>query len=484
MGLVLIGAFVVIGGYLIHSIMGPEFIINEIPFFLFAAVLLLVLRLRFWLPAAFLLIQVPLQGLMVQEFGLKANFLSLLPVFAVLSQISPEKMINFLIGTTTQRLTALFIIGMVVSLAVAELDLNTFVAFGQKVTLFLVIPTVMFSLKRDIDCDRLAWLTVISVGVVYFLSETGYYFGRELIPIAGTGTGLANLELHGDSISQVPGLAGFAGSVGQNRFAFQALLPIALGFGLFAKNYSTRLNLIVLGMLAILSVGLIVTGSRSGTLGAVVVIAVIQIFMPKASSKFRISMMVAILGVIGAGLLWYLPNSVTAVDRYFRYETAEASYYHESGFNIDQGRLELWGLGFEMFKDNPVAGVGLHQFRDEVRYRSPSSQVATPHSGFVQIAAETGLSGGVPFLLLITYCLVNLYRGFSHESGDLRFWKIIFLGAFVGMTVDIVFGTYHFDRYFWIPIAFSAYIDMRRSEWEIANRAETSYVFNTKVLAR
>ena len=195
-------------------------------------------------------------------------------------------------------------------------------------------------------------------------------------------------------------------------------------------------------------------------------------------------MMVAVLGVIGAGVLWYLPNSVTAIDRYFRYETAESSYYHESGFNIDQGRLSLWNLGFDMFKTNPVTGVGLLQFRDEVRYRLPSAEVASPHSGFVQIAAETGLLGGIPFFLLITYSLVNLYRGFSHESGKLRFWKIIFLGAFVGMIVDVIFGTYHFDRFFWIPIAFSAYVDMRSSEAKVANRAETTrFVSNAKVLA-
>ena len=163
MGLVLIGAFVVIGGYLIHSIMGPEFIINEIPFFLFAAVVLLVLRLKSWFPVAFLLIQVPIQGFLVQQFGLKANFLSLLPILAVLSQIRPEQMIDFLFGTNTQRLAGLFIIGMLVSLFVAELDLNTFVAFGQKATLFLIIPTVFFALKRDIDCERLAWITLLSV---------------------------------------------------------------------------------------------------------------------------------------------------------------------------------------------------------------------------------------------------------------------------------------------------------------------------------
>ena len=89
----------------------------------------------------------------------------------------------------------------------------------------------------------------------------------------------------------------------------------------------------------------------------------------------------------------------------------------------------------------------------------------------------------MPFFLLITYCLVNLYRRLSHESGELRVCKIIFLGAFVGMIVDVIFGTYHFDRYFWIPIAFSAYIDKLKSESKISNRAETRSVFNTKVLA-
>ena len=481
MGFVLIGVVVLFGGYIVHYVMGPEFIINEIPFFLFAVVLLLILRLKHWFPVAFLLIQVPIQGILVHEFGLKANFLSLLPVLAVLSQIRPEKLVDFLIGTTTQKLAALFMIGMVVSLAVAELDLNAFVAFGQKATLVLIIPTMGFSLRRDIDYARLAWFTVLSVGAIYFLSELGYYFGRELIPISDSGTGLTNLELDGESLSHVPGLAGFAGSVGQNRFAFQALLPIALGFALFAKGYSTRITFLLVGILAILTVGLIVTGSRSGTLGAVVVVAVLQVFMPKASSKLKISMMVTILGVLGLGLLWYLPNSITAIDRYFRNESAEATYYHESGFNIDQGRLDLWKLGWDMFKTNPVTGVGLHQFRDEVRYRLPSAEVATPHSGFVQIAAETGLAGGVPFLLLIAYSLANLYRRISHESTEMRLWKIAFLAAFAGMVADVMFGTYHFDRYFWIPIAFSAYVDMRKSGYKVANSAEKRSVSNTKI---
>ena len=103
-------------GYLIYRVFGFVFILENGPFFLGAALLVVVLRMRLWWPAAFLLAQVPFQGLLVARFGLMANLMSLAAVVAFLSTQSPKNLPTVLFGTTTQKLAALAVLGVSVSM--------------------------------------------------------------------------------------------------------------------------------------------------------------------------------------------------------------------------------------------------------------------------------------------------------------------------------------------------------------------------------
>ena len=61
----------------------------------------------------------------------------------------------------------------------------------------------------------------------------------------------------------------------------------------------------------------------------------------------------------------------------------------DSDDSSSRHRVDLWSEGLEMFKDNPVLGVGKGQF---VGYTG--TQVA--HNAFIENLGETGLSGRVP----------------------------------------------------------------------------------------
>ena len=50
-----------------------------------------------------------------------------------------------------------------------------------------------------------------------------------------------------------------------------------------------------------------------------------------------------------------------------------------------------------------------------------------------------------------------------------RVCRAAFLGVFVGIVVDAAFGTYQFDKYSWIPVAFAATLEMMDRPYRKAN---------------
>ena len=104
------------------------------------------------------------------------------------------------------------------------------------------------------------------------------------------------------------------------------------------------------------------------------------------------------------------------------------------------------------------------RFPEELQARLPESRAKGVHSGYIQVLTETGLLGAVPYGLLLVYVSYVFVRSVREESSDQRLWRVIFLAAFIGMAVNTAFGTYHFDRYFWIPIAFAGMLELRERQ--------------------
>jgi O-antigen ligase len=80
------------------------------------------------------------------------------------------------------------------------------------------------------------------------------------------------------------------------------------------------------------------------------------------------------------------------------------------------GRTELWGVAWEMARDNPITGVGLNNFVVESKeyVRQPGSlefveliaeRPRVAHNIYLQLLAETGFVGLALFLVLLASCL-------------------------------------------------------------------------------
>lgn len=133
-----------------------------------------------------------------------------------------------------------------------------------------------------------------------------------------------------------------------------------------------------------------------------------------------------------------------------------------------RGRLSEWIVGWEMFSDHPVGGVGLANY--PTHYLEYSSELGldnrreqrSAHSLYLEIAAETGLLGLATFGALmiavaqgLVYAHDELRRaGKEHEAGIIVALAI----GLVGYLVASLFLHAAFPRYFWmlVAIAFAA----------------------------
>ena len=86
----------------------------------------------------------------------------------------------------------------------------------------------------------------------------------------------------------------------------------------------------------------------------------------------------------------------------------------------------IWGSGIEMFKQNPVFGVGIKNFRkhcSEERYESApiDSKLRNirrcdlhPHNTYIELLAETGIIGFILFLSMIFIWITQFFRDRDH----------------------------------------------------------------------
>jgi hypothetical protein len=109
-----------------------------------------------------------------------------------------------------------------------------------------------------------------------------------------------------------------------------------------------------------------------------------------------------------------------------------------AGFIGQQDRSILWGDGIAMFKANPFFGVGVGMFTDY------SSDHKVAHNTYVQVLAEAGIIGYMPFFLLIFFCVVHLRRAITlspHLSKSDQIQLNSLFAASVGILVSLYFLT-------------------------------------------
>lgn len=151
-------------------------------------------------------------------------------------------------------------------------------------------------------------------------------------------------------------------------------------------------RVLLLMLLLLLAVGLIFTGSRGGMISLLVGFALMALLA--WSKKWRRGHIVIMVAFIGAALLYSLfLGSEPALDNFKDFD-------HHIRYQAFNGALGL-------FKQFPIFGSGIGTFGDVFFQYQPASlkdwYFLQTHSDWLQLLAETGLSG---FLLVVIGCVV------------------------------------------------------------------------------
>ena len=195
------------------------------------------------------------------------------------------------------------------------------------------------------------------------------------------------------------------------------------------------------GAVAIMAAGLVVTFSRSSSLMLLVGLVLLAVrAVGPLKTAIGTAALLIVLGGTAIATNANVRRAVTSGDRLER---------------VSEGRFDLMEGGLEIWRDDPVAGVGLGGF--ETRFEetlTPLEQqrvrVVISHNAPITVLSETGVIGVALFVLLIAGAGWAVVRG-SKEEGDVG-WARWTLGAMLaGILVhSLLYAALFEDPFTWV----------------------------------
>lgn len=230
-------------------------------------------------------------------------------------------------------------------------------------------------------------------------------------------------------------------------------IPFALWLLTFEKRWLRSIGIISI-FFALLST--LFLSTRTFYLGSIfltivyVTFIVIQYYRKNQKRKILLifvgvvfTLLVVFLLFTGTRKLYQAKNPVYA-DYYVDFVTRLKTISHG-----EKGRTSGWERSFKMIKENPLLGVGTGNWKvEELKYETPTSgayiYLYKNHNDFIEVAADTGIFGGLLFLAIFVLIGFNFLQAFFKKGANEDTYKYLFFPA-VGLFC------YSFDAFFNFP---------------------------------
>jgi tetratricopeptide (TPR) repeat protein/O-antigen ligase len=142
------------------------------------------------------------------------------------------------------------------------------------------------------------------------------------------------------------------------------------------------------------------TFSKSGIIALIIQVLLMLNFFYKQKRTFVKNLFLPVITLLLMGLFGSLP-----VVSNFSNKTTSYLVSFQTSLS---GRIALWKSALKMFLSSPLTGVGGFAFKDAIfKYQVDGFYSTHAHSSFLQMFAETGLIGGLGFLLLGLYLFLR-----------------------------------------------------------------------------
>lgn len=323
----------------------------------------------------------------------------------------------------------------------------------------IILFTVFVTLNSRKKIRTAIWVMTITLGILSLLGVI-----QSVLNLDFTFWGLSQKSIFGQTLAS--GSLRYGGPIAESNVWGQVLvvsLPYFIYRVLGARNNSFREFLMIIATLLVL-LAILLTGSRGGFIALLIIFPIIAI-------EIRVKIPTIIIGLMIGGLaLIVLPNTFS--ERFLSLIQLEGDST-ESIFSDEavQGRLEKMRVGFAMFKDKPLAGVGIGNYNqnywvyaEDIGIESNATNIQSaaeekdPHSLYIEILSETGLIGFGTFAIF----LLSLLKGSfdilitsKQRKTDIR-WKNWVAPIFVSLIAYVITGFFLHGvsfRWFWVVAA-------------------------------
>lgn len=311
---------------------------------------------------------------------------------------------------------------------------------------------IVMILQHEKVFRNVAW-TLVAAGVFMgTISVFQYFTGAFSNSFWGFGqTSLSNIV--GDSQNyRISGPFSDPNSYAQ---LIVVLVPLALDRLMSARSNIARL--IAIWALVVCSLTVIITFSRGGFLSLVVVLGIYAIWKGLSFGNWML-ISTLVLGVVLMLPAQYMERLSTLTS----FLPGSQSSQNDVSF---VGRLSENIIGVQMFLDHPILGVGVKNY--PVYYIDYSRGLGldqrrterSPHSLYLEVAAEQGIVGVVVFSVL----LYNAFNGllfakrtfYQLESYEMERLTVSIMIGFIGYLTSAVFLHGAYPRPFWVLIGLS-----------------------------
>ena len=276
--------------------------------------------------------------------------------------------------------------------------------------------------------------------------------------LIGVGVATALFGIVRQNLQHAPGFVlpalplgrGFGQFINRNHFALLLEMTLGLTLGLIVgEKGRRRRTLVLLPVAALLWCALIYSNSRGGIIASfcqllfllVLLDPVRQSTQRRSDTKerrfqnitggvaVRAFLIVCLIGLFAFGVSWIGGERVVSN---FQLATTDFSQ-QEMQNNANTSRKEIWSSTWQMFKANPVTGLGFGGYWIGItRYHRASGEI-TPqqaHNDYLELMA----SGGVVGCVLIAWFLwIFIGRVRSSLPSPDPFYRAACLGALTGM---------------------------------------------------
>ena len=240
-----------------------------------------------------------------------------------------------------------------------------------------------------------------------------------------------------------------------NRAARTYLIGLGLALGWLMRNAEVSWRRWMgLGLILLFSYSVLLTGSRAGLIGLVLLLSG-AMFLLWSQSRTRVVLVpLVVAGFVSVSL--FMPEVI--LERARQIPTIEKGIQEEEA---RRSRVHQYRLAFDLIDASPIVGIGPHEFNRVYSQRVEGDVKRSLHSWYLKVAVDAGIPALLLFVgLLVLSLAVGIRGGLRGPDSGRRGEAWGFAIMVFALMVFGVVSSVPYSKLMWLVFSFAA-VDLR-----------------------